>query len=203
MAVPPDVANAHALIHKPGQVVELRCIGTQVWTGTFREDKPLYENIDAAMQEPGMERIQWSINTIRDDYPVTNSLQPGGSAVGKADIAWRDYVYVDFDLKTGPSLDERDIAEPLRYLKGFGSSSPVIVSSGRGLNVLFKAGWKLAEETVDVAAFLKSLAIMFAGNARFAIDPATASPERGIRVPGTTNIKNGKTVTLIGAAETC
>ena len=203
MNLSPEVAKAHSILHRPGQVVEVRCINQaakrEVYSGTFCDDFQLFQAISDAI-EHGFERIQWSINGLRPDYPVTSILRPGQAAARKADVSCRDWIFIDFDWQPWGSpplfspLRIGDIRWAMEYLKELGvienPEDVFVQSSGWGINLLVHAGWNLAEEgSGKVATVLQWLAMKCAGDGSYKIDAATASPERGIRVPGTLNVK--------------
>jgi hypothetical protein len=92
------------LIHRHGKPVEVRVLyrnAEQPWTGTFNDTKQLFENIADADREPGVCRVQWSLNTPRADWKARNRLERGKGALGKADIVRRDWVFLDFDRPAG------------------------------------------------------------------------------------------------------
>jgi hypothetical protein len=178
--------QAFGIIHRPGKLVEVRAIyrhDEPPWIGTFRDTKLLFEAVADANSMPEIARIQWSINTPRSDWRVGNFLERGKSALCKADIAQRDWAFLDFDRAPGASaMDEYDMAHVLRYLAEFGIPEPLLISSGRGLNSLWRAGWSIEAEP-DFHVLCRGLADKF-NDEYITVDDAT-SPERGAKIPGT------------------
>jgi hypothetical protein len=180
-------SEAYDLIHRPGKLVEVRAIyrnGEPPWIGTFRDAKQLFENIADADREPGVCRVQWSLNTPRADWKVRNRLKRGNNALSKEDIVRRDWVFLDFDRPAGlEPMNGRDLLPILANLGWLGVGNPLLVSSGRGINALFRAGWNVTDETVDFHVLCRALAHKF-NDENLTIDDAT-SLERGCKVPGT------------------
>lgn len=179
-------SEAFNLIHRPGKLVEVRAIyrnGEPPWIGTFNDAKLLFENIADADREPGVCRVQWSLNTARSDWTARNLLERGKNALSKADIARRDWVFLDFDRAPGFSaMDEDDVAHVLRYLADFAIPGPLLISSGRGLNALWRGGWSIEAEP-DFHLLCRGLADKF-NDEYITVDDAT-SPERGAKIPDT------------------
>ncbi len=178
--------QAFSIIHRPGKAVEVRVIyrsGEPPWIGTFHDAKQLFEAVADANSMPEIARIQWSLNTPRSDWKIRNVLERGKSALCKVDISRRDWVFVDFDRAPGFSaMDECDVAHVLRYLAEFGIPEPLLISSGRGLNSLWRAGWSIEAEP-DFHALCRALAHKF-DDEYITVDDAS-SPERGTKIPGT------------------
>lgn len=179
-------SEAFNTIHCPGKLVEVRAIyrdGEPPWIGTFDDAKELFDWVAEADKEPGIARIQWSLNAPRLGWKARNVLERGKSALCKVDIAQRDWVFIDFDRAPGFSaMDDYDVANVLRFLAEFGIPEPLLISSGRGLNALWRAGWSIEGEP-DFHALCHGLADKF-NDEYITVDDAT-SPERGAKIPGT------------------
>lgn len=145
----------------------------------------LVQAIDDANAEEEMARIQWSLNAPRHDWPATNLLLQGKPCLRAADIARRDWVVLDIDRKkpSGRRGLEPQILELCHTLRvEFDIPWPLVVSTGRGLNLYWRAGWDTEGEP-DFHALCKGLDAAF-GDDDISIDDAS-SPERGFKVPGT------------------
>ena len=109
------LSDAFNIIQRPGKVVEVRAIyrnGKPPWIGTFADAKQLFDWVADADKEPGMARIQWSVNAPRTHWESRNMLEQGKSALHKADIARRDWVVLDIHRAPGlPSAGESEIHE--------------------------------------------------------------------------------------------
>lgn len=180
------MAEAFNLIHRPGKLVEVRAIyrtGESPWVGTFVDVEQLFDWVAAANTETEISRIQWSLNTPHSDWSARNMLESGKRALGKADIARREWVFIDLDRAPGFSaMDEDDVAHVLHYLSEFGIPTPLLISSGRGLNAFWRAGWNIDGEP-DFHALCRGLAGKF--NDKYIIVDDATSPERGAKIPGT------------------
>jgi hypothetical protein len=181
------MSEAFNIIHSPGKLVEVRAIyrtGEPPWIGTFHDAKQLFDWVAAADNEPGMARIQWSLNAPRPHWESRNMLEQGKSALHKTDIARRDWVVLDIDRAPGlPPAGEPEIHE-LCYnlLVEFEIPDPLVISTGRGLNLYWRAGWSIEGEP-DFHALCRGLAACFNVEG-ISIDDAS-SPERGFKIPGT------------------
>jgi hypothetical protein len=181
-------SDAFNIIHRPGKAVEVRAIYRRdkpPWIGTFADAEQLFDWVADADKEPGVCRVQWSLNTPRADWKSRNRLERGNGALGKGDIVRRDWLFLDFDRPAGlEPMSGLDVLPILANLGSLGVSNPLLVSSGRGINALFRAGWNIADETVDFHVLCRALAHKF-NDENLTIDDAT-SLERGCKVPGTT-----------------
>lgn len=181
------LSDAFNIIQRPGKVVEVRAIyrnGKPPWIGTFADAKQLFDWVADADKEPGMARIQWSVNAPRTHWESRNMLEQGKSALHKADIARRDWVVLDIDRAPGlPSAGESEIHELCHnLLVEFEIPAPLVISTGRGLNLYWRAGWAIEGEP-DFHALCRGLAACFNVEG-ISIDDAS-SPERGFKIPGT------------------
>jgi hypothetical protein len=180
-------SRAFDIIHRPGKPVEVRAIyrsGEPPWIGTFADAEQLFDWVADADKEPGVCRVQWSLNTPRADWKSRNRLERGKGALGKGDIVRRDWVFLDFDRPAGlEPMNGWDVFPILANLGWLGVGNPLLISSGRGINALFRADWSVADETVDFHVLCRALARKF-NDENLTIDDAT-SLERGCKVPGT------------------
>jgi hypothetical protein len=188
-------SEAFNIIHNPGKLVEVRAIyrdgildeygrPMKPWTGTFDDPELLMQSIGDAIAEVEIARIQWSLNTPRPDWKVDNVLLQGKPCLRATDIVRRDWVFLDFDRPAGlEPMIGWDVFPILANLGWLGVGNPLLVSSGRGINALFRAGWNFANETVDFHVLCRALAHKF-NDEDLTIDDAT-SLERGCKVAGT------------------
>lgn len=142
------------------------------------------------------------INLNKIDYKT--KLPGAKEKRTQANVKWLRCFFIDLDVKPGVKGHYQSQAEALKDLKRFllatGLPTPVIVSSGYGIH----AYWPLTENIEPVtwkatATKLKAACV----HAKLLADPAvTADEARVLRVPGTTNFKNGKEepVTLLRMA---
>src|SRR5271168_2721176 len=180
-------SGAFNIIHCPGKLVEVRAIyrnGEPPWIGTFADAKQLFDWVTDADKEPGIARIQWSVNSPRPYWESNNMLERGKSALRKTDIVRRDWVVLDIDRAPGlPPAGEPEIRELCHnLLVEFEIPAPLVISTGRGLNLYWRAGWEIEGEP-DFHALCRGLAACFNVEG-ISIDDAS-SPERGFKIPGT------------------
>ena len=72
-----DVRKAHAILHAPGQQVEIRVLLNEggAMSGRFDDEAKMLEWLQSA-DEPGVAVVWWSIQQLIPE-PATNGLQRG------------------------------------------------------------------------------------------------------------------------------
>jgi P4 family phage/plasmid primase-like protien len=186
------VRKAHAILHTPGQQVEIRALLKEGGTlsGRFDDEAKMLEWLQSA-DEPGVAVVWWSIQQLIPE-PATNVLQRG-KASGNDSVAARNWLIVDVDpvRDTDPAseaelcLASEKTNEVLDWLRTKRIRPRLAILSGNGYHLYIPTdGWPNDVEHNGVAkAFIGMLSAKFS-DGEVKIDTATANPGRLGKVPG-------------------
>jgi len=187
-----DVRKAHAILHSPGQQVEIRVLLKDggAMTGRFDDESKMLEWIENA-DDPSVAVVWWSIQQLVPE-PATNDLQRR-KASGNESVAIRNWLIVDVDSvrETDPASDDElylasvKTNKVLDWLGTKGMAPRLAIMSGNGYHLYFATdGWPNDDEHNSIAkAFVGMLSAKFSDD-KVKIDIATANPGRLGKVPG-------------------
>jgi hypothetical protein len=186
------VRKAHAILHTPGQQVEIRVLLKEggAMSGRFDDETKMIEWLQS-VDEPGVAVVWWSIQQLIPE-PATNGLQHG-KASGNDSVAARNGLIVDVDpvRDSDPASDaELYLAcektnEVLHWLHTKQIQPRLAILSGNGFHIYIATdGWPNDGEHNGIAkSFIGMLSAKFS-DGEVKIDTAPANPGRLGKVPG-------------------
>ncbi len=154
-----DVRKAHAILHRPGQQVEIRVLlkdgGAMV--GCFDDEEKMLDWLKDA-DSPDVSVAWWSIQQLSRE-PATNDLQRR-KGTGNESMARRHWIFIDVDpvRESDPASDEELAAAESKYeavllwLSEHSIEPRMTAMSGNGYHIYVPVdGWPNDEEHNDLA----------------------------------------------------
>lgn len=192
-----DVRKAHAILHSPGQQVEVRVLLKEggAMAGRFENEEQMLDWLKDA-DSPDVAVAWWSIQQLSPE-PATNDLQRR-KASGNDSMTTRRWIFIDVDpvRESDPASDEEVASAESKYeavliwLSEHGIEPRMTAMSGNGYHIYVPVdGWPNNEEHNNLAkAFIGVLDAKFSDE-RVKVDTVTANPGRVAKIPGTVSRK--------------
>jgi putative DNA primase/helicase len=192
-----EVRKAHAILHRPGQQVEVRVLLKEggAMSGRFDSEEKMLDWLKDA-DSPDVAAAWWSIQPLSPE-PATNDLLRR-KASGNESVAARHWILVDVDpvRATDPASEEEvhlasvKTNEVLDWLSSKGIVPRLALMSGNGYHLNFATDdWPNDEDHNRLAkTFIGMLSAKFS-DAEAKIDSATANPGRLGKIPGSISRK--------------
>lgn len=197
------IVRASGILHQPGQVVEVRALfrDGRIMTGSFCDTNQLIDWCVDASDDATVQRVQWSVQDVRGDWPVQNNMDSGRKALTKADVVHREFIFCDIDSDRPEGADNATeeelqatwlvVKEIVRWCHERGIAKPFITCSGNGFHLLWRVNW-FSDDTHNAIA--KDFLVML--NEKWpCVDFQTHSIEREPKVPGCMGRKGESTAT--------
>ena len=187
-----EMRKAHAILHSPGQQVEIRVLLKEggAMTGQFDDDAKMFEWLKNT-DDPGVAVVWWSIQQLITE-PATNDLQRRKGS-GNNSVARRNWIIVDIDpvRETDPASEAeinagtQKVQEIVDWLAARDIGPRLATMTGNGYHLYFATdGWANDEHHNDMArVFVGMLDSKFSDD-KVKVDTATANPGRLGKIPG-------------------
>jgi hypothetical protein len=187
-----EARKAHAILHSPGQQVEIRVLLKDggAMTGRFDDDAKMLEWLKDA-DDPGVEVVWWSIQQLIQE-PATNDLQRRKGS-GNNSVARRNWIIIDIDpiRETDPASDTEINAaiqktqEIVDWLAARDIGPRLATMTGNGYHLYFPTdGWANDEHQNNMAKVFVGLLDSKFSDENVKVDTASANPGRLGKIPG-------------------
>ena len=196
---PDEVRKAITILQKPGQVFEVRVIGTSgkkdILSGYFHDADTLLQKFDTI--DVRGKNIYVTLGEVKEECfarSQSNRFEKSINTTSDTEISRYRWLFIDLDpvRLTGISSSDTEMGNAkilsqtvLAYMKALGFKDPVTAASGNGYHLLYRIdventelGRKLVEKC------LKNLSALF-DTAEVKIDPTNYNPSRICKLHGT------------------
>jgi len=197
-----DIVKTLNIFQDPGDVIEIRVIGSMTASGYFKDAAKAAQ---AVRQYDGKANIYFVLNKIKG---ACHARQPDvlkpkvKTTTGDSDIECRRWILLDFDparpADVSSSNEEKAVAydrmkDASRYLKQQGFPLPVVADSGNGYHLLFRIDMQNDAASAElIKGFLQALDMLFSDGV-VQVDTAVFNAARITKLYGTMAVKGGNT----------
>lgn len=203
-----EVKRAIGLLCEPGQVFEIRILGTakkDIISGYFKDADTFLHALDTI--DLRRKNVYITLGELKEECfsrAQSEHFIAGSAATSDPDVLRYRWLFVDLDpvRMTGISSSEIELgyAEKLSlkvadYLHAIGFKEPVKALSGNGYHLLYRIDLPVTPEThAMVAKCLKVLSNIFSSD-KVSIDTTNSNPSRVCKLHGTLAQKGTSTAT--------